>query len=267
MASLQKDADALSNAAKQPKKNDKRHVRPLTTLQTMIELCTTRSDVALELSSLHATDIAAQLIHDAIEAPQRLGGMVPAVNLAMLPPSMMLLATLAAHQDCHAWFTGSGAVAAIVAVLNLETEAEEEAELIPLACSALANLAVPPPRLQTDDLSEAAGAVEGSTAVAKEIFAAGGLVPLIELVQGSRSSAFPEQSLRNQQWAAAALCNFSQHGERARQILIKRGALDAIAAGLKRLTDLAKNEPPPAVGARFLEANPGILYYKRWILH
>jgi hypothetical protein len=155
----------------------------------MIELSMERADVASELSSLHATDIAAQLIHDAFEAPQ--GGTVPAVNLAMLPPSVMLLATLAAHQDCHAWFTGSGAVAAIVAALNLETDVEEEAELMPLACSALANLAVPPPR--ADDLPEAAAAVEGSTAVAKEIFAAGGLVPLIELVQGTRSSPFPEQ--------------------------------------------------------------------------
>ena len=288
VGSLRKDAEALSKAAKQPKKNDKRHVRPLATLQTMIELSTARADVASELSSLHATDIAAQLIHDAFEAPQ--GGTVPAVNLAMLPPSVMLLATLAAHQDCHAWFTGSGAVAAIVAALNLETDVEEEAELMPLACSALANLAVPPPR--ADDLPEAAAA-EGSTAVAKEIFAAGGLVPLIELVQGTRSSPFPEQwvplsrlrfaifavfrsccahiclfpahfllisarfhrSLRSQQWAAAALCNFSQHGERARQILIKRGALAAIAAGVTRLTEQAKNADQ-VIGARFLEANP-----------
>lgn len=41
---------------------------------------------------------------------------------------------------------------------------------------------------------------------------------------------------RAQQWAAAALTNFSQHGQRARAVLIRRGAVDAIAVALRQLT-------------------------------
>ena len=239
VASLRKDAAVLATAARVPQKHEERHVRPLQTLSTMIELSTARADVALELASMHVPEVAAAMMQDAFEADG------DAVNAVVLPPAMLLLATLAAHQDCHAWFTGSGTVAAIVGALNLETETEEEAELLPLACSALANLAAPPSG------SEPGRGAEGSTAVAKEILAAGGLVPLIELVArgyqrgdgggGGGGGVGPapasrEHGLRSQQWAAAALCNFSQHGDRAREVLIRRGVLKAAVAGLHRLT-------------------------------
>eukprot|EP01046_Picozoa_sp_COSAG06_P032581 COSAG06_NODE_3268_length_5589_cov_69.631857_5_plen_712_part_01 len=241
VASLREDAAALATAARVPKKPEERHVRPLQTLSTMIQLSTASADAALELASMHVPEVAASMIQDAFEAD------ADAVNAVVLPPAMLLLATLAAHQDCHAWFTGSGAVAAVVGALNLEQtedDADAEAELLPLACSALANLAAPP----SGNEPGRGGLSEGSTAVAKEILAAGGLVPLIELVgqgargggsgsrsEGAAASHAHERALRSQQWAAAALCNLSQHGERAREVLIRHGVLEAAVAGLRRL--------------------------------
>ena len=128
----------------------------------------------------------------------------------------------------------------IVAALNLREE--WAGELVPLAAAALANLATPPATQEPSHESEA------STAVAKEILAAGGLVPLIALVEGARTEGAgcsPEHA-RAQQWAAAALMNFSQHGQRARAVLIRRGAVDAIAVALRRLVaeaDAAADAP------------------------
>eukprot|EP01043_Picozoa_sp_COSAG02_P051523 COSAG02_NODE_5434_length_4333_cov_4.508266_4_plen_354_part_01 len=223
VATLREDAKALSTAARVPKKNDQRHVRPLETLSTMIELAATRADVALELASMQVPESVAVMMQDAFEADDP-----RAVNGAVLPPATLLLATLSAHQECHAWFVGSGAVAILVGILNLpDTTDQATAELVRLAAAALANLASPPEH-----------GPEASTAVAKEIFAAGGLVPLIELVEGTRTvgrGPSPEHA-RTQHWAAAALTNFSHHGQRARDVLIKRGAVEAIAVALRRLT-------------------------------
>lgn len=58
------------------------------------------------------------------------------------------------RQECHAWFGGSGAVAAIVAALNLR-EDWAAAELVPLAAAALANLATPPAAQEQSQGSEA----------------------------------------------------------------------------------------------------------------
>ena len=58
------------------------------------------------------------------------------------------------RQECHAWFGGSGAVAAIVATLNLR-EDWAAAELVPLAAAALANLATPPAAQEQSQGSEA----------------------------------------------------------------------------------------------------------------
>jgi hypothetical protein len=81
-----------------------------------------------------------------------------------------------------------------------------EGAIEPLAASALANLAC-------HHSSEGS-----STAVAKEILSVGAVAPLLATLQKGH--------LRSQQWAAAAICNLSMHGERAREELATSRAFE-----------------------------------------
>ena len=154
----------------------------------------------------------------AVEAASRLVVAEP----ALVHQGMLLLATLAAKRECAAWFAGSNAVPSIVEVIKRTEGPDVES----LCASALANLAYPP---DTE---------EGSTAVAKEILTAGAVRPLLNLLPALVRVSLSGKALggpgnrtnvRAQQWAAAALCNLSMHGRRARAVLLDAGAFQTIA--------------------------------------
>ena len=93
-----------------------------------------------------------------------------------------------------------------------------EGAIEPLAASSLANLAF------HDGSSEGS-----STAVAKEILSVSAVAPLVATLHRGH--------LRSQQWAAAALCNLSMHGERAREELAASGAFEGVAHAVSRLSE------------------------------
>lgn len=125
----------------------------------------------------------------------------------------LLLSTLAAKHDAHAWFSGSGAIPALVSALSYglgligqqhdasgrmlpPDEHGAEGAVEPLAASSLANL------------SWHDGTIGGSSAVAKELLRVGAVAPLL--------ATLARGHLRSAQWAAAAVCNLSMHGDKAR---------------------------------------------------
>ena len=191
-----------------------------------------------ELAAAGAVEVCAHLLHAALPS-----GNTPREalvdNVDERPPvaqtATLLLSTLAAQNDAHAWFAGSGAIPALVAALshgislipppphdatNILLPPDSiggEGAIEPLAVSSLANLAF------HDGSSEGS-----STAVAKEILSVGAVAPLVATLHKGH--------LRSQQWAAAALCNLSMHGERAREELAASGAFEGVAHAVSRLS-------------------------------
>lgn len=160
--------------------------------------------------------LCAQLLHASLPShntPRDMFRTTVDERPTVVQAATLLLSTLAAKHDAHAWFSGSGAIPALVAALGhglslIGYEDDASGRLLPpeehgadgavepLAASALANLA-------WHD-----GVLGGSSAVAKEILHVGAVAPLVDtLVRGH---------LRSVQWAAAALCNLSMHGDKAR---------------------------------------------------
>ena len=121
VARLREEAEVLATAARRPEKNDRRHIRALETLSTMIELATSRPDVAFQLAvmrvpeTLFCLTVAASpplsrfhLIQSpVVQVPETVAVMMQdafagdhpqAVICTVLPTAMLLLSTLSAHQ-------------------------------------------------------------------------------------------------------------------------------------------------------------------------
>lgn len=201
----------------------------VTTVHAMIEFCSSAAaemeivavdEVQQANSAEHmlatggVVEVCAQLLHASLPS-----GSTPRAVFSVdeRPPvaqaATLLLSTLAAQRDAHAWFSGSGAIPALVAALSyglgLAGDQQEasgrllppdehgaDGAVEPLAAASLANLA-------WHD-----GALGASSAVAKEMLRVGAVGTLLAtLVRGH---------LRSVQWAAAALCNLSMHGDKAR---------------------------------------------------
>jgi hypothetical protein len=238
-------------------------------LTKMVEICGMGSDlidaeegrrppasVHLELAASGVVEVTVQLVAHALATEPHDEG-------SILREGMLMLATLAAKRECAAWFSGSGAISVIVAAIGRGSAVRSprldgvlEADVESLGASALANLAYPP------------NSEEGSTAVAKEILSMGAATPLLKILpiyvappegaahsrgrvesstststssstSSTTSSTTSSSSVHAQQWAAAALCNLSMHGPRARQVMIDAGVFSALSSAV---TSLAQGE-------------------------
>jgi|EP01046_Picozoa_sp_COSAG06_P041151 hypothetical protein len=208
------------------------------TMHAMLELCgSAEADAEAEGAALVVTpehelaaagvvEACAQMLHASLptgDTPREAFRDTVDERPPVTQAATLLLSTLAAKQDAHAWFGGSGAIPALVAALSyglgltaaLEHDATKrllppeshggDGAVEPLAASSLANLACH-------------DGVEGaSTAVVKEILRVGAVAPLLATLSRGH--------LRSQQWAAAALCNLSMHGDRAREELAGKPAV------------------------------------------
>ena len=201
----------------------------VTTIHAMIEFCSPAAAdteiVAVDdvqqvhsaeymLATAGVVEVCAQLLHASLPS----GSMPRAVfSVDECPPvaqaATLLLSTLAAKRDAHAWFSGSGAIPALVATLSYGLDLTDDQQVAsgrllppdehgadgavePLAAASLANLA-------WHD-----GVLGGSSAVAKEMVRVGAVTTLLDTLARGH--------LRSVQWAAAALCNLSMHGDKTR---------------------------------------------------
>lgn len=218
-------------------------------MHAMIDFCTSAeadaADAAVEdvqpaasaehmLAAAGVVSVCAQLLHASLpsgNSPREAFCDTVDQRPLVAQTATLLLSTLAAKHDAHAWFSGSGAIPGLVSALSyglrlIEQQHDASDRLLPpdehgaegavepLAASSLANLA-------WHD-----GTAGGSSAVAKEMLRVGAVVPLL--------ATLARGHLRSAQWAAAALCNLSMHGDKARAELAGKdlavGSLHALSA-------------------------------------
>lgn len=205
-------------------------------LSRMVEICAMDggdvvergvSSVHLELVAAGVVEVVTQLVADTLAAgpPDS-----HALGLgSLVREGMLVLATLAAKRESAAWFSGTGTIAGMVAAMGHAAafrsppkfdNGVEQPDVEALAASALANLAYPP------------DSEEGSNMVAKEIISVGAVNSLLNILPGRSRTAESGGTMRAQQWAAAALCNISMHGCRARKILMEAEIFPAVSAAV-----------------------------------